>query len=282
MQPFTSELLYHTPPGSPQLAVLKSSKVKHPIIPIHNSLERPMELNSCENGSLSIEVNGDEEILVKTKSPLYVKSAEVDCSISSEENTDDNVTVQGEIMKEDGEENLESHDKDLAQPGSNSVCLPEFPWEDNEEVIPTFFSTMNTSFSDIELLEDSGIPTEAFLASCYAVVPVLDKLGPTVFAPVKMDLVGNIKKVNQKYITNKEEFTTLQKIVLHEVEADVAQVRNSATEALLWLKRGLKFLKGFLTEVKNGEKDIQTALNNAYGKTLRQHHGWVVRGVFVH
>ena len=25
---FTSELLYHTPPGSPQLAVLKSSKVK--------------------------------------------------------------------------------------------------------------------------------------------------------------------------------------------------------------------------------------------------------------
>ncbi|OBS73440.1 hypothetical protein A6R68_16022, partial [Neotoma lepida] len=109
-------------------------------------------------------------------------------------------------------------------------------------------------------------------------------------------------KVNQKYITNKEEFTTLQKIVLHEVEADVAQVRNSATEALLWLKRGLKFLKGFLTEVKNGEKDIQTALSgtltikinnayeeqplpvigpdNAYGKTLRQHHGWVVRGVF--
>lgn len=32
------------------------------------------------------------------------------------------------------------------------------------------------SFSDIELLEDSGIPTEAFLASCYAVVPVLGKV----------------------------------------------------------------------------------------------------------
>lgn len=278
---FTSELLYHTPPGSPQLAVLKPSKMKHPIIPIHNSLERPIELNSCENGSLSVEVNGDEELLMKTKkSSLYLKSTKADCNISSEENTDGNTTVQGERMKEDGEENLESHDRDLAQPGSDSVCSPESPWEDSEEVIPTFFSTMNTSFSDIELLEDSGIPTEAFLASCYAVVPVLDKLGPTVFAPVKMDLVGNIKKVNQKYITNKEEFTTLQKIVLHEVEADVARVRNSATEALLWLKRGLKFLKGFLTEVKNGEKDIQTALNNAYGKTLRQHHGWVVRGVF--
>ncbi|NXR90800.1 PKHA8 protein, partial [Hypocryptadius cinnamomeus] len=70
----------------------------------------------------------------------------------------------------------------------------------------------------------------------------------------------SFQKINQKFITNKEEFDTLQKIVLHEVNAGVAQVRNSATEALLWLKRGLKFLKGFLTEVKNGEKNIQTAL----------------------
>ncbi|XP_019781669.1 pleckstrin homology domain-containing family A member 8 isoform X4 [Monodon monoceros] len=278
---FTSELLYRTPPGSPQLAMLKSNKMKHPIVPIHNSLERQTELNSCENGSLHMEINDDEEILMKNKSSLCLKPAETDRSISSEENTDDNITVQREMIKEDGEENLGNHDSHLAQSESHSSSSsPEAHWEEGQEVIPTFFSTMNTSFSDIELLEDSGIPTEAFLASCYAVVPVLDKLGPTVFAPVKMDLVGNIKKVNQKYITNKEEFTTLQKIVLHEVEADVAQVRNSATEALLWLKRGLKFLKGFLTEVKNGEKDIQTALNNAYGKTLRQHHGWVVRGVF--
>lgn len=51
-----------------------------------------MELNSCENGSLNMEVNGDEEILMKTKSSLYLKSTEVDCSMSSEENTDDHVT----------------------------------------------------------------------------------------------------------------------------------------------------------------------------------------------
>ncbi|KAF7473052.1 Hypothetical predicted protein [Marmota monax] len=176
---FTSELLYRTPPGSPQLAMLKSSKMKHPVVPIHNSLER-----------------------------IWI-SPIISC---------------------------------------NFLIFLELPKDGS-----SFIEELNID---------------------------LNKLGPTVFAPVKMDLVGNIKKVNQKYITNKEEFTTLQKIVLHEVEADVAQVRNSATEALLWLKRGLKFLKGFLTEVKNGEKDIQTALNNAYGKTLRQHHGWVVRGVF--
>ncbi|KAK1334800.1 hypothetical protein QTO34_004368 [Cnephaeus nilssonii] len=276
---FTSELLCHTPQGRRSWPRSTSLAMKHPIVPIHNSLERQMELNNCENGSLNKEINDDEEIPMKNKSSLYLKSAEINCSMSREENIVSHISVQGEIMKEDGEENLENHDN-LTQP----LCCNRKTntWHMVLTFLHSFLLLITKwlSFSDIELLEDSGIPTEAFLESCYAVVPVLDKLGPTVFAPVKMDLVGNIKKVNQKYITNKEEFTTLQKIVLHEVEADVARIRNSATEALLWLKRGLKFLKGFLTEVKNGEKDIQTALNNAYGKTLRQHHGWVVRGVF--
>lgn len=107
-----------------------------------------------------------------------------------------------------------------------------------------------------------------------------DKLGSTVFAPVKMDFVGNIKKIHQKLMSEPDSFPTLQSIVLHEVQTDVTQVRNSATEALLWLRRGLKFLKEFLSEVNAGHQDIQGALNNAYGKTLRQYHGWVVRGVF--
>lgn len=148
------------------------------------------------------------------------------------------------------------------------------------EQVATFFSTMSHRFSDISLDDDNGIPTQEFLDSCYAIVPVLDKLGSTVFAPVKMDFVGNIKKIHQKLVSDPERFPTLQSIVLHEVHTDVAQVRNSATEALLWLRRGLKFLKEFLSQVNAGERDIHGALNNAYGKTLRQYHGWVVRGVF--
>ncbi|XP_071325897.1 pleckstrin homology domain-containing family A member 8 isoform X2 [Trachinotus anak] len=151
--------------------------------------------------------------------------------------------------------------------------------EDTEQV-ETFFSTMSHRFSDIRLDDDNGIPTQEFLDSCYAIVPVLDKLGSTVFAPVKMDFVGNIKKIHQKLMSDSDSFPTLQSIVLHEVQTDVAKVRNSATEALLWLRRGLKFLKEFLSEVNAGEQDIHGALNNAYGKTLRQYHGWVVRGVF--
>ncbi|XP_061530951.1 pleckstrin homology domain-containing family A member 8 isoform X2 [Phycodurus eques] len=149
-----------------------------------------------------------------------------------------------------------------------------------EEPVETFFSTMSHRFSDLKLDDDNGIPTQEFLDSCYAIVPVLDKLGPTVFAPVKMDFVGNIKKINQKLMSDPAAFPTLQSIVLHEVHGQVAEVRNSATEALLWLRRGLKFLKEFLSQVNAGERDIHAALNHAYGKTLRQYHGWVVRGVF--
>lgn len=38
-----------------------------------------------------MEINDGEEILMKNKSSLYLKP-EIDCSISSEENTDDNIT----------------------------------------------------------------------------------------------------------------------------------------------------------------------------------------------
>uniref|UniRef100_A0A8C6T0A3 Pleckstrin homology domain-containing family A member 8 n=1 Tax=Neogobius melanostomus TaxID=47308 RepID=A0A8C6T0A3_9GOBI len=150
-----------------------------------------------------------------------------------------------------------------------------------EECMQIATRTFNTDiFSDINLDDDNGIPTQEFLDSCYAIVPVLDKLGSTVFAPVKMDFVGNIKKIHQKLLSDSDNFPTLQSIVLHEVEREVAHVRNSATEALLWLRRGLKFLMEFLSEVNEGQTDVPRALNNSYGKTLRRYHGWVVRGVF--
>uniref|UniRef100_A0AAQ4Q001 Pleckstrin homology domain-containing family A member 8 n=1 Tax=Gasterosteus aculeatus aculeatus TaxID=481459 RepID=A0AAQ4Q001_GASAC len=171
------------------------------------------------------------------------------------------------------------------KPQKVQIYLAESSGEVINGILPSnIFSCLNLfysyRFSDIRLDDDNGIPTQEFLDSCYAIVPVLDKLGSTVFAPVKMDFVGNIKKIHQKLMSDPNGYPTLQSIVLYEVQTDVARVRNSATEALLWLGRGLKFLKEFLSELHAGEQNIQGALNNAYGKTLRQYHGWVVRGVF--
>ena len=62
-------------------------------------------------------------------------------------------------------------------------------------------------------------------------------------------------------MSDPDSFPTLQSIVLHELQTATAQVRNSATEALLWLRRGLRFLKEFLSEVHSGEQDIPGALS---------------------
>ncbi|XP_040208871.1 pleckstrin homology domain-containing family A member 8 isoform X1 [Rana temporaria] len=287
---FTSTLVYSTPPESPHLSVLRPNKVRRST----STGQRKMELNNnLENGPLKEESNHhdhspienirilgmemSESIPMASQDPETHKESAAEssldnvssessgvCDLQDETDTHASLPAVGSTLQQD-----EGGGTSDEGGGGTEVELPE-----------TFFSTMTHRFSDLVYEGEDGIPTEYFLNSCYAIVPVLDKLGPTVFAPVKMDFVGNIKKINQKYITNKEELTTLQKIVLHEVNANLAQVRNSATEALLWLKRGLKFLFQFLSEVKNGESNIQTALSNAYGKTLRQHHGWVVRGVF--
>ncbi|XP_015213024.2 pleckstrin homology domain-containing family A member 8 isoform X1 [Lepisosteus oculatus] len=292
---FSAELLHQTPPGSPHMAAIKANRMKPLNSSSHPSgiTEKKKELN-----------NNRKAAPEKSRAPgqgknIFVEISEHHDSGIAEDSQ--NQLTSSCMMEGDHTDNEEFEDapcegsaesKGADGPGEESeqvqreTCLeqegglPPLQEKQEEPKVDTFFSTMNHRFSDITLEEDNGIPTEPFLESCYAIVPVLDKLGPTVFAPVKIDFVGNIKKINQKYITDPQRFTTLQKIVLYEVDTNVAQVRNSATEALLWLKRGLKFLKEFLSEVNRGEKDIHTALNNAYGKTLRQYHGWVVRGVF--
>lgn len=81
------------------------------------------------------------------------------------------------------------------------------------------------------------------------------------------------QKIHQKLKSNPDIYPTLQSIVLHEVETEVSQVRNSATEALLWLRRGLKFLKEFLSEVNAGQQDIQEALSKCHHCSTPVHLG---------
>ena len=95
-----------------------------------------------------------------------------------------------------------------------------------------------------------------------------------------MDINGNITKIRLKFETNKEEFTTLQSIIRYEQKTHTTNVSNSATDAIMWLKRGLSFVAQFLQNVGDGENDLTQALQEAYTATLSKHHGWVVRGVF--
>ncbi|XP_033728415.1 pleckstrin homology domain-containing family A member 8-like [Pecten maximus] len=146
--------------------------------------------------------------------------------------------------------------------------------------IPTFFSIMNPSFMDIKFEDDGGIPVEPFLRSCRSLVPIFDKFNATTFAPVKMDFQGNIRKMQQKYSTNPSEFCTLQRMVLFEIQSQQHHLSSSATVALLWMKRGLEFIREIFREMVDGQPDLCLAVNNAYSRTLKPFHGWVVRGVF--
>ncbi|XP_076826853.1 pleckstrin homology domain-containing family A member 8 [Brachyhypopomus gauderio] len=308
---FSSDLLSygvpgsHSPPGSPALTAVKPQKIKslnqtspHP----EEKQKSPVNSSASVSAQRSVECGpggqtssppphhtvapptGSRLMGQESRDPAEAQAALHPGLQAPPENEHATAETERDVCPEKPREVEESSrerrvgDQNEADPEANE--LESQGKQEEEEQVETFFSSMSHRFSDIRLEDDNGIPTRAFLDSCYAIVPVLDKLGPTVFAPVKIDFVGNIKKVQQKLLSEPDTFPTLQSIVLHEVEGKVAHVRNSATEALLWLKRGLKFLKEFLAELDGGEQDIHSALNSAYGMTLRQYHGWVVRGVF--
>ncbi|KAM3873374.1 pleckstrin homology domain-containing family A member 8 [Diretmus argenteus] len=287
---FSADMVTQSPPGSPPVAAIKPQKIK-PVNQINQNVE-----NDAANGNSSApeeEVDDAPHTSQNNSETEYFDQPAEEEEENDADDEEEGKQEQKHIVDQSQELEQEEVSPVQPQPQHQQEAVPDQDGAQHEEPpsqesapqeeaehVETFFSTMSHRFSDIRLDDDNGIPTQDFLDSCYAIVPVLDKLGSTVFAPVKMDFVGNIKKINQKLVSDAESFPTLQSIVLQEVQMDVAQVRNSATEALLWLRRGLKFLKEFLSEVNAGEQDIHGALNTAYGKTLRQYHGWVVRGVF--
>uniref|UniRef100_A0A8C9WZU0 Pleckstrin homology domain-containing family A member 8 n=1 Tax=Sander lucioperca TaxID=283035 RepID=A0A8C9WZU0_SANLU len=284
---FSTDMATQSPPGSPPVAAIKSQKV-------HLS---PLMYIDAANSISSVPEGGVDPQLHTTQNTSEIEPYDQPAEVDEENEADDQKETKQEqkhrVDQNQGEQDHNNEEANVVQPWHQQEAVPDQEEAQQEgqtsrdstepedtEQVETFFSTMSHRFSDIRLDDDNGIPTQEFLDSCYAIVPVLDKLGSTVFAPVKMDFVGNIKKIHQKLMSEPDSFPTLQSIVLHEVQTENSRVRNSATEALLWLRRGLTFLKEFLSEVNAGEQDIHGALNNAYGKTLRQYHGWVVRGVF--
>lgn len=146
--------------------------------------------------------------------------------------------------------------------------------------VDTFFSRVTHKFEDLVLTEEGGIPTSPFLDCCRDMIPFLDTLNSTAFAPVKSDIGGNIEKLATKYTTDPQLFVTLQSMVLHELSRNTHNEKNSSTDALLWLKRAMEFIQVFISEVAKGEQSLDTAAGTAYGKTLRRFHNWIVRGIF--
>ncbi|CAH1251670.1 GLTP [Branchiostoma lanceolatum] len=180
------------------------------------------------------------------------------------------------LQAEDELELLNSKLRELRQLVLKGVFLPEIRGEPARTELGKFFS----GFTDVQLTARGDIPTKPFLDACDRMVPFLDVLGSTAFAPVKSDITGNIKKLTQKYSTDPARYSTLQDIVKQEMDTKTTKAKNSATDALLWLKRALQFIRQILVGIATGEKDLTKVAKKAYEDSLKKYHGWMVQGIF--
>ncbi|XP_029916009.1 glycolipid transfer protein [Myripristis murdjan] len=138
-----------------------------------------------------------------------------------------------------------------------------------------------------QLPADRQVETRPFLEAVSYLPPFFDCLGSTVFAPIKADISGNITKIRAVYDSNPARFKTLQQILEAEKEMYGAEwPKVGATLALMWLKRGLRFIQVLLQSLVDGEKDennpnlIRVNATKAYEIALRRYHGWLVQKLF--
>uniref|UniRef100_A0A4X2KDE1 Glycolipid transfer protein n=1 Tax=Vombatus ursinus TaxID=29139 RepID=A0A4X2KDE1_VOMUR len=134
---------------------------------------------------------------------------------------------------------------------------------------------------------DKQIETGPFLDAVAHLPPFFDCFGSPVFTPIKADISGNIKTIRAVYDKNPTKFRTLQNIL--EVEKEMygpEWPKVGATLALMWLKRGLRFVQVLLQSICDGERDesrpnlIRVNVTKAYEMALKKYHGWLVQKIF--
>ncbi|CAF3838047.1 unnamed protein product [Rotaria magnacalcarata] len=138
--------------------------------------------------------------------------------------------------------------------------LPNSPITTIDNVADTVISTSESEFdSDLNKMTLSDIP---------------------IFTPLKTDVNGNINKLRRKMSENLINFQTLYAMIHDEIESQTTNTKNSATDALLWLKRTFEFLSNFLYEFGMGDKTLADAVSIGYEQSLRKYHGILARSVF--
>lgn len=88
--------------------------------------------------------------------------------------------------------------------------------------------------------------------------------------------------MNRKYQEDPEKYTNLQAMLLAERE----QGTNTATDALMWLRRALQFFHKFFDSVvvesrfETKSDNMSRILKMSYAETLQRYHGWMAQRLF--
>lgn len=138
-----------------------------------------------------------------------------------------------------------------------------------------------------ELPPDNSVDTKLFLDAVSHLPAFIDCLGSRVFSIIKSDIIGNITKIKGVYTKDPQRYVTLQHILEAEREDHGSEwPKVGATLALMWLKRGLRFIQILLQSIADGEKDennpnlIKVNITKAYEGALKRYHGWLVQRIF--
>ncbi|XP_022617849.1 glycolipid transfer protein-like [Seriola dumerili] len=138
-----------------------------------------------------------------------------------------------------------------------------------------------------ELPPDKSVDTKLFLEAVSHIPLFFDCLGSKVFSIIKSDINGNIMKIKAVYVQDPAKYVTLQHILEAEREAHGAEwPKVGATLALMWLKRGLRFIQILLQSLADGDRDennpnlIRVNITKAYEQALKKYHGWIVQKIF--
>ena len=132
------------------------------------------------------------------------------------------------------------------------------------------------SFADVPIT-DAGVDTKEFLDASKGLLGIFALLNSTAFTPVTSDIEGNIKKVEERYNNNPGSSATLEQLVINEQN----EKKKTATQGLMWLLRGQSFTcKALQSSQANPNQELSAAFTTGYENSLKQHHNFIVKGVF--
>ncbi|KAL9541085.1 hypothetical protein MBANPS3_009316 [Mucor bainieri] len=141
-----------------------------------------------------------------------------------------------------------------------------------------FQKVITRSYTDVHVGSE-GIDTAQFLEATDGMINMFGKylFGSSAFSVVQSDMSNNVKKIRARFLESPLEYNTLEHLMAKEAHLK----RRLATEALLWLKRGLDFTaQSLMHSINNPSDELTVSFSLAYDTTLRPHHSFIVRPIF--
>jgi len=103
-----------------------------------------------------------------------------------------------------------------------------------------------------------------FLALSHLLLRVLDKIGPTM-AVLRLDVQRNIERLQELYLMDPANYSTLTEILEKEVKEGTARKVDSCARAILWLARSMDFTIALLQRLDEDPDQV----------SLKPWHGWI-------